>query len=131
MSNGINFSEDNIKCKCQKIKSNGEYDILTNDKDKWFLKKLSRGRWFLFYNHKKFSGSRGIRIYNCPFCGRKLGNIKENKISRAVKTIREELLKREGFYKAFECSVESVLRESHLRETKELAERILERIMGD
>ena len=36
MSNGINFSEDNIKCKCQEIKSNGEYDILTNDEDKWF-----------------------------------------------------------------------------------------------
>lgn len=131
MNNGINFSEPDTECKCKKIKNNEEYDILINDEDKWFLKKLSRGRWFLFYNHKKFSGSRGIRIYNCPFCGRKFENTKENKISKAIKIIREELLRRERFYKAFKCSVESVLRESHLRDTKELAERILERIMGD
>lgn len=121
----------NEKCKCQKIKSNGEYDILASNEDKWFLKKLSRGHWFLFYNHKKFSGSKGIRIYNCPFCGRKFENTKENKISKAVKTICEELFKKEEFYEAFKCSIESVLIESHLRDTKELAERILERIMGD
>ena len=49
-----------------------EKELYCDDINYWFVRKLSDGKWYMFYRHKDFCGARGIQINNCPMCGRKL-----------------------------------------------------------
>lgn len=55
-----------------------EKDIYSDKIQRWFMRVLSDGKWYLFYRHKEFLGAKGIEIDNCPMCGRKLSEVSEN-----------------------------------------------------
>lgn len=56
---------------CQNI--NEDKEIYSDGKDRWYMKRLSNGHWYLFHKNVNVMGIRGIKIQNCPMCGRALG----------------------------------------------------------
>ena len=63
-------------------------------------------------------------------------NFMKSKVSRAIKTLRNELLKREDLYDGFAASITSALKDygycGHPFEPEEyFAEKILERLIGE
>lgn len=64
-----------------------EKDIFFDGVQRWFMRTLSDGKWYLFYRNKEFLGARGIEIENCPMCGRKLTDDEE---SKSIEELLEE-----------------------------------------
>ena len=66
---------------CDFCKNSGENKpIYEDDIERWGIRRLSNGRWYIFHRVFRIPGARGIEISYCPICGRELREVEDDRL---------------------------------------------------